>query len=148
MSLDRSIASSVLIALALTAAAVADDPHDAHDHAHAADPHAGHGHTDPLHFVHPLVTESPLPENEARLGYSYANLADGGGLSIPNRAFFNPEGSWDIENGGVPPDIDVEITPADFRAGRDPQLERAVEEALKRIASERRPVRKLPTTIP
>jgi tricorn protease len=76
------------------------------------------------------------------------SLADGGGLSIPNRAFFNPEGSWDIENGGVPPDIDVEITPADFRAGRDPQLERAVEEALKRIASERRPVRKLPTTIP
>jgi tricorn protease len=31
---------------------------------------------------------------------------------------------------GIPPDIHVEQTPADVIAGRDPQLERAVQEAL------------------
>ncbi|MGB9892850.1 MAG: hypothetical protein ACPLRA_00445, partial [Candidatus Saccharicenans sp.] len=32
-----------------------------------------------------------------------------------------------IENIGVPPDLEVEITPADYAAGRDPQLEKAIE---------------------
>ena len=31
-----------------------------------------------------------------------------------------------VENEGVPPDIEVEQTPADVIAGRDPQLERAI----------------------
>jgi hypothetical protein len=35
-----------------------------------------------------------------------------------------------LENHGVAPDIDVEEKPADWRNGRDPQLERAVEVAL------------------
>jgi hypothetical protein len=38
------------------------------------DLHAKHSHSDAMHFLHPLVTESPLPENEARLGFSYSNL--------------------------------------------------------------------------
>ena len=32
-----------------------------------------------------------------------------------------------VENEGVPPDIEVEQTPADVIAGRDPQLERAIQ---------------------
>jgi tricorn protease len=28
---------------------------------------------------------------------------------------------------GVPPDVEAEITPADYAAGRDPQLEKAIE---------------------
>jgi tricorn protease len=35
-----------------------------------------------------------------------------------------------VENEGVPPDIEVEQTPADVIAGRDPQLERAIQVAL------------------
>lgn len=31
-----------------------------------------------------------------------------------------------VENEGVPPDIEVEQTPAEVIAGRDPQLERAI----------------------
>ncbi|HEU5248410.1 MAG TPA: hypothetical protein VFW15_00350, partial [Thermoanaerobaculia bacterium] len=31
-----------------------------------------------------------------------------------------------VENEGVPPDIEVEMTPADVIAGKDPQLERAI----------------------
>ena len=32
-----------------------------------------------------------------------------------------------VENEGVPPDIEVEQTPADVIAGRDPQLDKAIE---------------------
>jgi tricorn protease len=36
-----------------------------------------------------------------------------------------------VENEGTTPDIDVENWPKDVIAGRDPQLERAVDEALR-----------------
>jgi tricorn protease len=38
----------------------------------------------------------------------------------PNLAFYNPDGTWDVENHGVPPDIDVEYDPKAVRAGHDP----------------------------
>jgi tricorn protease len=61
-------------------------------------------------------------------------LIDGGEVSAPNRAFFNPKkGVLDIENNGVAPDIAVEYTPADWRTGRDPQLEKAVQVALEAL---------------
>jgi tricorn protease len=60
-------------------------------------------------------------------------LIDGGEISIPSRGFYNPQGTWDIENGGVAPDYPVEILPADWLAGRDPQLEKAVEVALRAL---------------
>jgi tricorn protease len=56
---------------------------------------------------------------------------DGGGVTAPSLAFYDMSGRWSIENEGVAPDIEVEITPADFMAGRDPQLERAVQEGMK-----------------
>ena len=59
---------------------------------------------------------------------------DGGRMLAPNRGFFNPQtGAWDIENHGVAPDVEVELTPALARAGRDPQLEKAVQLALERL---------------
>jgi tricorn protease len=62
-------------------------------------------------------------------------LIDGGQVRLPNRAAYDPSGaSWGIENIGVSPDYDVEITPADVIAGRDPQLEKAVEVALAQIS--------------
>jgi tricorn protease len=36
-----------------------------------------------------------------------------------------------VENKGIKPDIEVLITPKDNAAGHDPQLERAVNEALR-----------------
>jgi len=59
------------------------------------------------------------------------DLIDGGFISSPNLAFYNIEGEWDVENEGIAPDIDVEMTPALVIQGKDPQLERAVEEALR-----------------
>ncbi len=59
---------------------------------------------------------------------------DGGRVQLPNRAAFNSQrGSWDVENHGVEPDVDIEILPKDFLAGRDPQLEKAIEIALKQL---------------
>ena len=65
----------------------------------------------------------------------YQPLIDGGRVTIPNRASYNSRrGTWDIENYGVEPDVDVPITQADAVAGRDPQLERAIDVALKALA--------------
>ena len=61
-------------------------------------------------------------------------LMDGGNITAPNLGIWTPEG-FVVENEGVPPDIDVEQTPADVIAGRDPQLERAIEVAMKQLAA-------------
>jgi tricorn protease len=59
------------------------------------------------------------------------SLIDGGNVQLPNRAAYNPDGtSWGVENAGISPDFPVEITPRDWIAGRDPQLEKAVQVAL------------------
>jgi tricorn protease len=71
---------------------------------------------------------------------------DGGGITAPSLAFYNLAGKWDIENIGVTPDIEVENTPAETMKGRDPQLERAVQEALKML--QQNPVKREPRPAP
>jgi tricorn protease len=56
----------------------------------------------------------------------FPELMDGGAITAPNIAFWDPDKGWTVENEGVPPDVEVEQTPADVIAGRDPQLERAI----------------------
>jgi tricorn protease len=68
---------------------------------------------------------------------------DGGSITAPTLAFYNLSGKWDVENIGVSPDIEVEITPA---STGDPQLERAVQEALKLL--EKNPVKRVPRPAP
>jgi tricorn protease len=58
---------------------------------------------------------------------------DGGSMIAPRGGFFNREGQWDVENKGIPPDVDVENWPKDVIAGHDPQLERAVQEGLRML---------------
>jgi len=53
-------------------------------------------------------------------------LMDGGTITAPNLAIWTEDG-WVVENVGVPPDVEVEQWPADVIAGRDPQLEKAIE---------------------
>ncbi|MEW6742281.1 MAG: PDZ domain-containing protein [Planctomycetota bacterium] len=65
--------------------------------------------------------------------YDYPVLIDGGFITAPRVAIYSPKGAWEVENEGVPPDIDVDITTKDFALGRDPQLERAVEIVLKEL---------------
>src|SRR6185369_899599 len=60
------------------------------------------------------------------VGVSGYRLMDGGVVGAPQSGFWNPNGTWDVENWGVEPDIEVEVDPALWRQGRDPQLEKAV----------------------
>ncbi len=53
-------------------------------------------------------------------------LMDGGMVTAPNIAIWTEDG-FIVENVGVPPDVEVEQWPADVIAGRDPQLEKAIE---------------------
>ena len=71
---------------------------------------------------------------------------DGGGITAPNLAFYNMKGEWDVENIGVAPDIEVEYSAAEVIKGGDPQLERAVQEALKLL--EQNPFRRVPRPAP
>ncbi|HEV7744926.1 MAG TPA: PDZ domain-containing protein [Pyrinomonadaceae bacterium] len=58
---------------------------------------------------------------------------DGGSMIAPRGGFFARDNKWAVENEGVGPDVDVENWPKDVIAGRDPQLERAVTEALRML---------------
>jgi tricorn protease len=58
--------------------------------------------------------------------YDYPDLMDGGSVTAPRVAFYNRDGEWDVENHGVAPDYEVEITPKEWVSGHDPQLEKAV----------------------
>ncbi len=63
----------------------------------------------------------------------YPPLLDGGEVTAPDFAFFTPEGKWEVENRGVPPDVEVELDPYEVRKGHDPQLEKAVEVVLEEL---------------
>jgi tricorn protease len=68
-------------------------------------------------------------------------LMDGGTITAPGFAIWTPDEGWIVENVGVPPDVEVEQTPADVIAGRDPQLEKAIELAMKEL--EKQPKREV-----
>jgi tricorn protease len=64
-------------------------------------------------------------------------LIDGGTVTAPDNAIFDPiNNKWIAENEGIAPDIPVRQDVKSLMEGRDPQLERAVKEALKLIQTE------------
>jgi tricorn protease len=73
-----------------------------------------------------------------------APLMDGGFTGAPQSGFWNPNGTWDVENHGVDPDIEVENDPASLKAGGDPQLEKAVQVCLDLLAKNPPPKHKKP----
>ena len=62
----------------------------------------------------------------------FPEFLDGGSVTAPNVAIWTKDG-FIVENVGVAPDIEVEQWPADIIKGRDPQLEKAIEIALKEL---------------
>jgi tricorn protease len=60
-------------------------------------------------------------------------LIDGGTIYVPEFAFASSKGQWMIEGHGVDPDIEVENDPRSVIEGKDPQLERAVAEIMKKL---------------
>ena len=63
----------------------------------------------------------------------FPEFIDGGSVTAPNLAIWTKDG-FVVENVGVAPDIEVEQWPADVINGKDPQLEKAIEVALKELA--------------
>ena len=62
----------------------------------------------------------------------YPEFIDGGGVTAPNVAIWTKDG-FVVENVGVSPDIEVEQTPLDIINGIDPQLQKAIDVALKEL---------------
>ena len=62
------------------------------------------------------------------------DLVDGTAVTQPRYASWFDDTGWTVENHGVDPDEEVVIRPQDWVAGRDPQLERAVDLALDALA--------------
>jgi tricorn protease len=63
----------------------------------------------------------------------YPTLMDGGSVTAPSFGFWTAEEGFGVENVGIPPDYDVDIWPKDYIAGKDPQLEKAIELAMKAL---------------
>jgi tricorn protease len=58
---------------------------------------------------------------------------DGTTTTQPEFSFWFKDVGWSVENYGTDPDIDIDIAPQDYVRGADPQLERAIAEALRLI---------------
>ncbi len=63
----------------------------------------------------------------------YPTLMDGGSVMAPRIAIGGLEGAWEVEGHGISPNIEVVQDPKLVREGRDPQLEAAVETALRML---------------
>ncbi len=85
--------------------------------------------------------------------YPRKQLVDRTITTQPEFSFWFEDVGWRVENYGTDPDIEVEIRPQDYGAGRDPQLVRAIEEVKKIHAAhkpkkpslEDRPSRSIPS---
>ena len=90
----------------------------------------------------PLVGQRTWGGLVGTLGFPV--LMDGGSITAPNLAIWIEGEGWVVENEGVAPDIEVEQTPADVIAGRDPQLEMAIEVVLEALRLNPQPVPERP----
>ncbi|GAB2528512.1 S41 family peptidase [Paramicrobacterium agarici] len=61
------------------------------------------------------------------------DLVDGTGVTQPRYAYWLEGKGWGVENHGVDPDIEVVHTPSQLFEADDPQLDRAIDEALARL---------------
>jgi len=85
-----------------------------------------------------------VPTQGAVISTPQVRILDWGTLYIPDRGWFVGDTGQDMELNGCVPDHVVEVQPGDIPAGRDPQLEKAIEVLLADVAAaEARPRLKL-----
>lgn len=78
------------------------------------------------------------------IGYGYSpRFVDNGWMAVPQSAYVNTEGEWDVEYYGVKPDIEAFDDPTLIQAGREPMLEQAVTYLLEQL--KKNPPKKLTT---
>lgn len=58
------------------------------------------------------------------------DLRDNSYITQPEYSYWFKDNEWKVENHGVDPDIEVDITPENYRDGVDPQLDTALKEVL------------------
>jgi tricorn protease len=63
------------------------------------------------------------------------SLVDRSRTTQPEFSYWFKDVGWQVENYGTDPDIEIEVAPQDYAAGRDPQLARAIAEVLAQRAS-------------
>lgn len=66
---------------------------------------------------------------------NHGPLLDGGSVNVPEFGNASAEGQWVVEGHGVDPDIEVDNDAASVIQGKDPQLDRGIEEVLKLMES-------------
>lgn len=62
---------------------------------------------------------------------------DGGRMVAPRGGFFDANGEWAVEGEGVAPDIEVIQEPKLVMDGKDPQLDAAIAEVLRKLETEK-----------
>ncbi|HME00044.1 MAG TPA: PDZ domain-containing protein [Terriglobia bacterium] len=75
-------------------------------------------------------------------------LMDGGYITRPEFSLYGLNSQWLIENRGVAPDIEVDNRPDLVMAGRDPQLEKAIEVVRQEIREHPRKLPPRPADLP
>ncbi|TNH95746.1 S41 family peptidase [Aeromonas sobria] len=86
--------------------------------------------------IGPIVGE-PVPGTGTMVYSHESRLIPGLAYGIPTLGLRKPDGTF-YENQELIPDVQVPLTPADILAGRDPQLEAAVQAALKQLPASAR----------
>ncbi|WP_428235843.1 S41 family peptidase [Gracilimonas sp.] len=67
-------------------------------------------------------------------------FVDGGRFVAPRGGFYNMDGEWAVEGEGIDPDIEVMQTPKEVINGHDPQLEAAINEAMRLLQNYDNPI--------
>lgn len=67
-------------------------------------------------------------------------FVDGGRFVAPRGGFYNMDGEWAVEGEGIDPDIEVMQTPKAVINGHDPQLEAAINEAMRLLQNYDNPI--------
>jgi tricorn protease len=75
-------------------------------------------------------------------------LIDGGYITRPEFADYGLDSKWVVENHGVAPDIEVDNRPDDVVRGKDAQLDRAIEEVMKKIEANPKKLPPRPPDLP
>jgi tricorn protease len=62
-------------------------------------------------------------------------LVDGTLTTQPEFSFYFNDVGWGVENYGTDPDIEIDISPQDYKQGLDPQLNRAIQEIMQSLVN-------------
>jgi len=75
-------------------------------------------------------------------------LIDGGDLVVSENSIYGLDSKWAIENHGVTPDINVDNLPGEVMAGKDEQLDTAIDYIMKKIKEKPMTLPKAPADMP